>query len=335
MNNIAFIIINWNHSKTTLQCLKSLGEKHPVVIVDNNSSISELDTLKNNLPKNTHLIINDKNYGFAAANNRGIKYAIEHFNPKYIMLLNHDTIVTPGFLSPLTDLMDKDNSIGAVQCKLLRANDTGIVDSAGQISYSDGSVRDIGIGKKDRPEYNIQKEVFGACAAGAIYRTSTLIDTGLFDERLFILFEDVDISWRIRLKGYKIYFQPQSIVYHERGISKPGNRKKETKVLQELYGFRNCLSLTLKYYPLHHIIKFFPIHAYRFLTWVKLILLYRVRIPFLKIILSALRERTNIQKQPFIKDIQRKWIVKVSYIDILNIRKKFPKLVAKPNTFFE
>lgn len=362
MNEVAIVIINWNNSNTTLNCLRSIKDNYRIIIVDNNSAKDEVEKLKMELPENAHLILNDKNYGFAVANNQGIRYAIEHFRPDYIMLLNHDTISTLNFLEPLVRLMQKDHGIGAVQPKILRLNngvprvntrgsnrcapprseegrhpertfipgftpgvfprrDKSTIDSAGQITYSDGSVRDIDIGKIETEMHMHRKEIFGACAAAVLYRTNALLETGLFDERLFILFEDVDISWRLRLKGYKIFYEPDSVVYHERGISKPGQKEKYIKVLQELYGFRNCLAITLKYYPLHYIIKFLPVHIYRLIMWLKLRIRHDVKIPSLKFILSELKERKMIQKSPFIKDIQRRWIVKVSYKDILNIRK--------------
>lgn len=321
MNEVVIIIINWNNTNTTLSCLGSIKDNYKIIIVDNNSIDDEVEKLKRGLPENAYLILNDRNYGFAAANNRGIRYAIEHFSPNYIMLLNHDTIATPNFLKPLISLMQQNQKIGAIQPKILRTQNKSIIDSGGQIMYSDGSVRDIDIGIIENETHQKRKEVFGACAAAVLYRTSALIETGLFDERLFILFEDVDISWRLRLKGYKILYEPDSVIYHERGISRPGQKEKYIKILQELYGFRNCLAITLRYYPLHYIIGYLPVHIYRLIMWLKLRIKYNVRVPFSKLILSALWERKTIQKSPFIKNIQRHWIVRVSYKDILNIRK--------------
>lgn len=321
MNELSIIIINWNNTDTTLNCLGSVKENYRIVIVDNGSIDSELEKLKKNTSDNVHLILNDTNYGFASANNQGIKYAIEYFHPDYILLLNHDTLVTPDFVKPLISLMKQDQKIGAVQPKILRMHDKSIIDSVGQIMYSEGSVRDIGIGTRNTEMYQQRKEVFGACAAAVLYRTSALMETGLFDERLFILFEDVDISWRLRLKGYKIFYEPNSTVYHDRGISRPDYKEKKLKILQELYGFRNCLFINLKYYPLNYIIKFFPVHIYRFIIWLYLRIKYNIKVPFFKIIFTAIKERKKVQRLQFIRNIQRHWIVKVSYKDIVNIHK--------------
>lgn len=307
MDKVAIIILNWNSTSNTLNCLKSLEQNHNLIILDNGSTTSELETLKKNLPDGTELILNDRNYGFARGNNQGIKYAIDRFQPEYIMLLNSDTIVTPDFLEPLISLMTADPKIAAVQPKILNLNNKSIIDSAGQIAYAYGSVRDIGIGKLDRPGFQERKAIFGTCCAAVLYRTSALKDTGLFDERLFSLFEDVDLSWRTRLKGYKILYEPASVVYHKRGVS--GKIEKNNKVIRRFYGFRNCLLITIRYYPLYYIIKFLPVHLYRLITALYFKLRHMVKAPFFKLILNAFKERHSIRKSPLIKDIQKRWIV--------------------------
>lgn len=307
MDRVAIVILNWNNSSYTLNCINSLGTNYDVIVIDNGSKASELELLKTKLQKNVHLIINDMNYGFALGNNQGIRYSIENFNPNYILLLNSDTLVTPNFLQPLISLMQEDPKISAVQPKILKLEKKSLIDSAGQIAYKWGSVRDIGIGKPDGPLFQKRREIFGACAAAALYKVSALKDVGLFDERLFSLFEDVDISWRLRLKGYRIMHEPNSIVYHKRGVS--GEIRKENKVIRRFYGFRNCLFITIKYYPLKHIIIFLPLHIYRLLTAMYFKFRYKICAPFFKFIFNAIKERKRIQKSPLIREIQKKWIV--------------------------
>lgn len=282
MQDVAIIILNWNSTVDTLNCINSIKEVYPIIVVDNGSTepprINKI-----------HLILNDKNYGFAAGNNQGIRYAIDNFHPEYILLLNSDTIVTPDFLKPLISSIQSNPKIAAVQPKIL-AMDRTTIDSAGQIAYGWGSVRDIGLGKPDRPEYNEKKEIFGACAACVVYRVSALKETGLFDERLFSLFEDVDLSRRLRLKGYKIMYEPASVVYHKRGVS--GVITKANKIIRRFYGFRNCLFVTIKYYPLYLVIAFLPIHLYRLFIALYFKFRYRIKAPLFKLIFSAIYEST-------------------------------------------
>jgi GT2 family glycosyltransferase len=287
MYKTAIIILNWNSTEDTLNCLKSLKGDYDIIVVDNGSKEPP------KLPDNIHLILNDKNYGFSAGNNQGIRYAIEHFNPEYILLLNSDTITTPNFLEPLITLMHSDPNIAAVQPKILRLDGQGrsltIIDSAGQVAYIYGSVRDTGIGKPDGPRHQKRKEIFGACAAAVLYRVSALKEVGLFDEKLFCLFEDVDLSWRLRLKGYKIIFEPDSVVYHKRGVS--GKIRRENKIIRRFYGFRNCLVVTIRYYPLHYIILSLPIHLYRLMTALYFKFRYRINAPFFSLIFNELKRR--------------------------------------------
>lgn len=285
MDKVAIIILNWNSTNDTLNCIKSIKGNYDIIVVDNGSR-------KPPKINDIHLILNDKNIGFAAGNNQGIRYAIENLDPDYILLLNSDTIVTPNFLEPLISLMHTGSKIAAVQPKLLKyVKETSlhIIDSAGQIAYKYGSVRDIGIGKPDGPLYNQRKEIFGACAAAVLYRVSALKDVGLFDERLFCLFEDVDLSWRLRLKGYKIMYEPASIVFHKRGVS--GRIRKENRIIRRFYGFRNCLVVTIRYYPIIYIIIFLPVHIYRLITALFFKFRHRIKAPFFRLLLSSIKER--------------------------------------------
>lgn len=282
MYKTSIIILNWNSTEDTLNCLKSLKGDYDIIVVDNGSKEP---------PKidNVHLILNDKNYGFSVGNNQGIKYAIEHLKPEYILLLNSDTLVTPNFIEPLISLMQTNPRIAAAQPKILKAATPGIIDSAGQIAYCYGSVRDIGIGRPDGPLYQQRREIFGACAAAVLYRVKALQEVGLFDERLFCLFEDVDLSWRLRLKGYKIMYEPGSVVYHKRGVS--GKIRRENRIIRRFYGFRNCLIVTIRYYPIIYILIFLPIHIYRLITALFFKLRYRIKAPLFKFIFSSIKER--------------------------------------------
>lgn len=283
MYKTAIIIVNWNSTEETLNCINALNKDYNIIVVDNGSTEPPTD-----LPANVHLIINDKNYGFAYANNQGIRYAIERFTPDYILLLNSDTIPTKDFLIPLINLMEKDKKIGAVQPKLLKliqGSTSNIIDSAGQVAYPWGSVRDRGIGKPDGMEYQERKQIFGACAACVLYRVSALKETGLFDENLFCLFEDVDLSYRLKQKGYKIYYEPTSIVYHKRGIS--GKITKENKIIRRFYGFRNCLIVSIRYLPIWLILVFLPVHLYRLIIAMYFKIRYKIEAPFWRLILKG------------------------------------------------
>ena len=151
----------------------------------------DIETLKNknipNLPSNKKITIikNKKNYGFAGGNNIGIKFALNNIDPSYILLLNNDTIVDPNFLTELMKVARNYKKIGSIQSLLLKP-DGKFIDSLGQ-EIRIWSAMDKGINSIYNP-LKKDREIFGACAAAAIYPKEVLKNSGLFDEDFFLIF---------------------------------------------------------------------------------------------------------------------------------------------------
>ncbi|WP_424355965.1 glycosyltransferase family 2 protein [Methanobacterium sp. MBAC-LM] len=274
----------------------------------------EIKTLKNRTneyyrissSKKITLIKNNKNYGFAGGNNIGIRFAL-NTDSQYILLLNNDTIVDPDFLAELIKTAQKYRNIGSIQSLLLKP-DGKIIDSLGQEIYIWSAV-DKGINSKYNP-LKKDKEIFGACAAAAVYPKEILKKIGLFDENFFVIFEDVDLSWRIRLKGFKSVLAVNSIVYHKRGISESIN-KHETSDLMEYHYNKNLLSTMLKYYPLSHL--FGTKNLNKTIFYLKKAILYSLRVnktlELNRIILSNIWLRISMFNHPLLYEIQKKWII--------------------------
>jgi len=350
--SVAAIILNWNGWEDTVKCLESLYQidyrNFDVILVDNASSDNSIGNLRKNfkialykefeffennfkkltddhtislenglVPKKDLIVIkNDKNYGFAEGNNIGIKYALKNLNPDYILLLNNDTVVDKDFLTELIEVAESDESIGSVQSLLLRPGGK-LIDSLGQEIYLWGA-NDKRIGMEFAG--NIKNiEIFGACAAAALYRSKTLKKVGLLDKDFFYIFEDVDISWKIRLHGLKSILASKSIVYHKRGISEPMVIKeiifgeKNPKILFKWYhGSKNWLIIVLRYYSLSLIFKAMLKHPHKFFfTFFRYcyssVKLGKPREAF-KIFKNNIKIRKEIKKNPLLKDIQIKWI---------------------------
>lgn len=259
--------------------------------------------------KKITIIKNNQNYGFAGGNNVGIKYALNH-NSQYILLLNNDTFVDPNFLTELIKVAENDEKIGSVQSLLLKP-DGKYIDSLGQEIYV-WSAMDKGINSKYDNPLKKDIEIFGACAAAAIYPKEIFKKIGLFDEDFFVIFEDVDLSWRIRLKGFKSVLAANSIVYHKRGISENINHD-ETSYLMEYHYNKNLLITMLKYYPLACV--FGGKNLDKFIFYLKNAVSYSLKTnktsEFAKIILNKLKARINIQKDPQLCEIQEKWIKQI------------------------
>ena len=168
--------------------------------------------------KNLILIKNFDNHGFAGGNNIGIQFALEKLQVEYVLLLNNDTLVDKNFIIELINTSEKEPKIGITGSKLLNAYNTEIIDSTGHI-IKWGRIVDRGHGEIDKNQYDQKKDVIGAMAAAALYKSHMLKEVGLLDESFITLGEDAELSMRARKFGWKAKFVPKSIVYHKRGKS--------------------------------------------------------------------------------------------------------------------
>jgi GT2 family glycosyltransferase len=136
------------------------------------------------------------------------------------------------------------DKIGAVQPKVLMRQDPRKIDTVGQHLTKNGAY-DLGMGDLDGPEYQTPREVFGVSSAAALYSSKALTDVGLYDEHLEFMFEDVDLSWRIRLGGYTCLYEPSAVAYHLRRSTGLGYQSLHRKSLQ----WRNWFLISTRYFP--------------------------------------------------------------------------------------
>lgn len=180
-----------------------------MVVVDNGSTDGSAACVRERYPT-ARLIQAGRNLGFAGGNNLGIRAT----RSRYVVLLNNDTSVRPGWLASLVSAAEADKDVGAVSAKLLFKNEPGTIQNAGILLLSDGSGADRGFHEPDRGQYDKSEEVFGACGASALYRREMLDDVGLLDETFFMYYEDTDLSWRMRSRGWKVVYEPAAVVDH-------------------------------------------------------------------------------------------------------------------------
>jgi GT2 family glycosyltransferase len=166
---------------------------------------------------NVKLVCNEKNLGYAKANNTGINYALKKYNPGYILLLNNDTIVVrPDWLKKMVEVAQKDNKIGIVGIKLLFPD--GKIQHMGYLhKFIPYSTREtaLGLGKRDAPEYKAVYEVEATTGACMLIKKEVITKIGLLDEIFSpYLCEDIDYCLRARKAGFKIMFTGQSKLIH-------------------------------------------------------------------------------------------------------------------------
>jgi GT2 family glycosyltransferase len=208
---IAILIVNWNGFDDTKACLASLT-KHckdaDVLLLENGSGQEGM--LREILDERTELIVSEENLGFGGGNNILIKNAMER-GYDFVYLLNNDTEVTEGFLDEPVRLME-DPKVGFVNSKLILIG-SGKIDTAGHWHLNSGDVVPAGRGRP-ASEFSKNRVILSGCAAGLLLRVKMLEDIGLFREEFFLGYEDVDLTYRASVMGWKGIYCAESIVDH-------------------------------------------------------------------------------------------------------------------------
>ena len=210
---ISVIIVNWNGREHLDECLDALSQQtycnFETIFVDNGSTDGSVEFVENNY-RVVKLLKLGKNEGFCRGNNIGLRHA----SGEFIALLNNDTKADKYWLQEMYSAINTDPKVGICASCMVNYFNRDVIDTAG-----DGF--DIcGVGFKignNRPAASFQRlsYVFGACAGAALYRRSMLEEIGSFDDDYFAVGEDIDLSFRARLYGYKCIYAPKAIVYHK------------------------------------------------------------------------------------------------------------------------
>ena len=209
---VSIIIPNFNGKQYLKDCLNSIKKQnfslYEVIIIDNGSTDESVEYIKDNYDEFT-LIQNRENLGFATAVNQGIKAS----NAEYVFLLNNDTELEVECVSNLLNCIDNDETIFSVSSKMIQNQDRNLIDDAGDEYTILGFTQKVG-NNKSSELYRSKREIFSACAGAAIYRRGIFDIIGYFDENFFAYMDDVDISYRARIYGFKCVYCPDALVYH-------------------------------------------------------------------------------------------------------------------------
>ncbi|MEO8357323.1 MAG: glycosyltransferase family 2 protein [Chloroflexota bacterium] len=217
--DLSIIIVNWNTSRLLQQCLNSIYSARicvafEVIVVDNGSSDDSLSLIAEHFPA-VIIIKNDRNLGFARANNQGISVGLG----RYFMLLNTDTIVLPGAVDALIQIADRHPELGVVGPKLLN------MDNTIQKSWASfPSLLSELVGKNFRIRHPVANSphayevdwIMGACM---LVRSATIEEVGKLDEDYFFYSEEIDWCFRIKKKNWKIWYISNAEIYHIGGGS--------------------------------------------------------------------------------------------------------------------
>lgn len=229
---VSIIVPVHNQWSFTHSCIASIikhsGDVPFEVIVADDLSTDETCRIAQ-MVRNVRVVRNLINLGFL----RNCNEAAKHAHGKYLLFLNNDTNVQCNWLAPLVELMERDLSIGIAGSKLIYPD--GMLQEAGGIIWQDASGWNFGWrDAPEKPDYNYVKEVDYLSGASIMVRRELWERTGGFDERYVpAYFEDADLAFQARSLGYRVVFQPKSVVVHFEGVSHGKNLSTGVKAYQK------------------------------------------------------------------------------------------------------
>ena len=259
--HVSVIIIHVRGFEPLTNTLKSVfNSKYDsleVILVDNGSTDGSIGFAERTFGGRIRVLRTGGNLGFV----KGCNYALERVQADYVVLLNDDTVVDPDWLNPLVDVAESDPWIAACQPKLrmLKSPDFfeyngacgGMIDLCG-IPFTRGRLFDRA--EEDFGQYDKKVEVFWASGAAMFLRHRATQEVGYLDELFYFHMEEIDLSWRLRMRGYKVVSVPSSVVYHLGG----GTPVARTSFLKH----RNNLLMLAKNYSWQSLAVFLPIRVF-------------------------------------------------------------------------
>lgn len=212
------IVLNFNGRRWLSACLDAVAAQRgapaiEVLLVDNGSTDGSVDFVRSGWPA-VRVIETGSNLGFAAGNNAGAREA----RGEWLVFLNNDTMAAPDWLARLLAEAAAHPECALVTSRLVFMDDEAIVDSAGDGYLRAGGAFKHGHGAR-ADGFAVSREVFGACGGAFMIRRDAFVALGGFDPRFFMNYEDVDLSYRARLRGLRTWYAASAIVRHAGGGS--------------------------------------------------------------------------------------------------------------------
>lgn len=270
---MTIVIVNYNSGTLLAKVLAHLAQQtrlaNKIIIVDNNSHDNSLE----NLPpvSNLKIIRSDTNLGFAKANNLAVSQMAQS---DYLVLLNPDAFPEKNWLKNLLISAEKNPQKHFFACKMINDADHHYYDGAGDVYHISGLVKRRYHGCLIKDIDITSDDLFTPCAGAAMYRTSSFKAVGGFDESFFCYIEDIDLGFRMQLKGYSGLYVVDAIVYHI-GSAISGKQSD----FSVYYGHRNLVWAYFKNMP-------------SLLLWITLP--YHIAMNIVSILLFSVRGKTRV-----------------------------------------
>ncbi len=302
MPEISVIIVNWNGKHFLEACLGALRRQtfrdFETIFVDNGSSDDSVEFVRTNFPEAMVLSL-DENRGFTGGNIAGYERA----SGRLIVLLNNDTEAHPSWLEEIHKAALEFSEAGSFASKMLYFDQRDRIETCGFGVATSCTTEDLGRDQVDSARWSRTRSVFGACGGAVAYRRSMLDNIGFLDPDFFMVYEDVDLSFRAQLCGYSCIYVPAAIVFHRyRSTLK-------SKTAQVFYSQRNIEFVYLKNMPMGLILRtLLQRSLYEFgalIYFTKLgsgLAFLRAKIAVLRHLPRLWRKRQQIQRQRTVAD---------------------------------
>ncbi len=248
MTEVAVVILNYNGRKFLEQFLPSVIQysgNAKIIVADNASTDDSISFIESSYTHQVEILKMDQNRGYCG----GYNYALGKIEAQYFVLLNSDVEVTEGWLEPVITLLQSDPTIAAAQPKMLSHHEKNKFEYAGaaggyidMLGYPFCRGRIFSHLEEDHGQYDDTCQVFWATGACLFIKSKVFKEAGGFDEDFFAHMEEIDLCWRLNQKGFKIYYQGKSKVYHVGGGTLSASNPRKTHL-----NFRNGLSLLIKH----------------------------------------------------------------------------------------
>lgn len=295
---VSIVILTWNSASHLPVCLSALSQQTmqdvEIIFVDNGStdgSLDLLETLRLNFPMRTERL--RSNRGFAAANNLGARLA----QGRWLALLNADAYPESHWLENLIKAAEQNPQFNFFSSRQLQADTPEVLDGAGDAYHISGLAWRQGYNLPAEAQGLQTGEVFGACAAAALYRTQDFLHVGGFDETYFSYYEDVDLSFRLRLAGGRCLYVSDAVVHH---VGSASTGKTSDFVYHHVH--RNLVWTYLKNMPGALFWLFLPLHMAVNLyvsmqVWIKegRSIVFKAKLDALRALPSVIRMRRQVQ----------------------------------------
>ncbi len=338
----AIVILNWNGVKMFDIFLPSViqhstSENTEIIIADNGSTDKSVEHLRQNYPT-VKIIELKENFGFA----EGYNQALKQVEADYFVLLNSDVKVTTGWIESCTRLFETDEKLAAVHPKILSFNEPELFEYAGaaggfidKFGYPFCRGRILNRVEVDDGQYNQPTPIFWASGACMFIKSSAFKNVGGFDGDFWAHMEEIDLCWRLKSQGYKIQYQPKSLVYHLGGGTLSYGSPKKIYL-----NFRNNLYMLFKNLPHHQFTRiFFARMVLDGIAAAKFILGFNFRefwavikahASFYRNLGTLIRKRKETQKLVIVKNHPEVYSKSIMWKFFLQKKRRFSELEFKP-----